>query len=70
MLCIRNIISGIFLEKLGNINSENAKKGAVTIAAGVGVGDKTTPFSEIFDAADAKMYLNKKRMKKGERWQN
>ena len=26
--------------------------------------------SELFDEADAKMYLNKKRMKKGESWKN
>ncbi|QFJ54574.1 EAL domain-containing protein [Pseudobutyrivibrio xylanivorans] len=54
------------LEKMEKINSRNAKKKEVTIAVGVSryVGQKE--MREIFDEADAKMYINKKRMKNGE----
>ena len=54
------------LEKMEKINSRNAKKKEVTIAVGVARYAGQKEMSEIFDAADAKMYINKKRMKNGE----
>ena len=54
------------LENLGKVNNRNAKKKEVTIAVGVARYNNQKEMSEIFDEADAKMYLNKKRMKKGE----
>ncbi|SCZ79548.1 bifunctional diguanylate cyclase/phosphodiesterase [Pseudobutyrivibrio xylanivorans] len=54
------------LENLEKVNVRNKKKKEVTIAVGVSKFDGQSEMSEIFDDADAKMYLNKKRMKKGE----
>ncbi|SFN95259.1 diguanylate cyclase (GGDEF) domain-containing protein [Pseudobutyrivibrio sp. UC1225] len=54
------------LENMEKVNNRNAKKKEVTIAVGVAKFDGQREMSEIFDAADAEMYLNKKRMKKGE----
>lgn len=54
------------LENLEKVNVRNAKKKEVTIAVGVARYNGQSEMSEIFDEADAKMYLNKKRMKKGE----
>ena len=58
------------LENLEKVNVRNKKKKEVTIAVGVSKFDGQSEMSEIFDDADAKMYLNKKRMKKGESWKN
>lgn len=54
------------LENLEKVNVRNKKKKEVTIAVGVSKFDGQSEMSDIFDDADAKMYLNKKRMKKGE----
>ena len=51
---------------IAQVNVRNKKKKEVTIAVGVSKFDGQSEMSEIFDDADAKMYLNKKRMKKGE----
>lgn len=54
------------IENIESVNARNKKKKEVTIAVGVAKYNSQEGMSEIFDEADAKMYLNKKRMKKGE----
>ena len=53
------------LDKIDKINQENKKKGEVTIAYGACKNAGKTLVNEIFDQADANMYLHKKRMKSG-----
>ena len=51
------------LEKMNRINEKNKKKGEVTIAVGAAKKGNHISMNDIFDEADAKMYLNKKHMK-------
>ena len=53
------------LDKIDKINQENKKKGEVTIAYGACKNAGKNLVNEIFDQADANMYLHKKRMKSG-----
>ncbi len=52
------------VETMDKVNKRNQKKGEVTIAVGVARFKGQAVMSDIFDEADAKMYLNKKHMKK------
>lgn len=51
------------VETMDKVNKRNQKKGEVTIAVGFARYNGQSVMSEIFDEADAKMYLNKKHMK-------
>ena len=51
------------MKSMDDINAKNKKEGKVTIAVGICKSDGKMLMGEIFDEADAKMYLNKKHMK-------
>ena len=51
------------MKAMDDINAKNKKDGKVTIAVGICKSDGNMLMDEIFDEADAKMYLNKKHMK-------
>ena len=54
------------IEKIDKANAENKAKGRVTMAVGAAYGKEGLTVGDVFEQADANMYIKKKRMKQGE----
>jgi GGDEF domain-containing protein len=54
------------IEKIDKANAENKAKGLVTMAVGAAYGKEGLTVGDVFEQADANMYIKKKRMKQGE----
>ena len=54
------------IEKIDKANEENKAKGHVTMAVGAAYGKEGLTVGDVFELADANMYIKKKRMKQGE----
>ncbi|MBP5597416.1 MAG: GGDEF domain-containing protein [Pseudobutyrivibrio sp.] len=54
------------IEKIDKANEENKAKGHVTMAVGAAHGKEGLTVGDVFELADANMYIKKKRMKQGE----
>ncbi|PHU34152.1 EAL domain-containing protein [Pseudobutyrivibrio ruminis] len=54
------------IEKIDKANAENKAKGRVTMAVGAAYGKEGLTVGDVFEQADANMYIKKKRMKQGD----